>query len=145
MAASVGAIFFSFVNLQRGFAGPYSGPSLTTTASDLSRILGTQVTIHATAEVANSKTLPIVCQALLEAVGDVATDAESAVRLGKLLNVVVIEGPRTSMRENSVRLKDHVLTIQTIQDPSEADDLRSAVADVLKKLLQRDAKMEPAR
>lgn len=145
VAASAGAMFFSTANLTRAFAGAHSGLSLTSTASELSSILGTDVTIHVTAEAANSKTLPIVCKALVDAVADVIREVDDKARIGRLMDVVVIDGRRPAMHENFVALKNHVLIIQTINDPSDAADLRALVSDVLKKFIQPDEKMELAR
>lgn len=141
VTAWAGAALLVSAGFSYTMAGPFSGPSLTATANDLGRVLGTEVTIHAAPELVDTKTLPIVCKTLEEAVEDVAKDSASRARLSRLLNVVVIEGQRTTMHEHFVTLKDHILTIQTINDPSEAADLRSLLADVLKKILLEDEKM----
>lgn len=139
-----GAMLCVTANLNPLLAFPGRGPSLTATAAELSKILGNSVSIHVTPEMEGSPVVPAVCEVVTEAVRDATHDDQSRERLSRLMDVVVIEGQKTTLHEHFVTLKEHVLTIQTVNDPSTIPEMRSLLDGVLKEIVQRDEKMESA-
>jgi len=140
-----GAMLWATANFTPARAFPGRGPTLTATAAEISKILGNSVSIHVTPEMEGTPIVPAVCKVVTEAIRDVARDEQSRGRLSRGVNVVLIEGQKTTLHEHFVTLKERVLTIQTVKDVSSIPKMRSLLDDVLKEFVQRDEKMEPAQ
>jgi hypothetical protein len=145
VATLVGAVLCATPSRTPAFPFPGRGPSLTATASELSKTLGNSVSIHVAPEMEGSPIVPAVCKVVIEAIRDATHDEQSRERISRGLNVVLIEGQKTTMHEHFVTLKEHILTIQSVNDLSSIPKMRSLLADVLKEFVQRDEKMEPAK
>jgi hypothetical protein len=141
-AALAGALFFAFAIPSRGIAVDERGPSLTGTATELGSITGGPVEIHATSVIASDRALPLVCKTLVEAFQEAANDPVTKKELGQIVHVIVIEGWIAGAESHHVKLKDQVMTIQTLTGPGDIQDLHPLIVEVLKKVAHLDARHE---
>jgi len=134
------ALCLALAAADRGIAATERGPSLTATATELGSITGGPIEIHVTPPLSQERALAFVDKTVIEAFRDAAKDPETRERLGRIVRVVVIEGWMAGGEIHHVKLKDEVMTIQTMTDRGDIEDLRPLIVQVLKKVAQLDAK-----
>ncbi len=124
----------------RSLAAAESAPALTATATKLGSIVGAPIEIHATPLIAGDRALPLICKTLTDAFQAATADPETREHLGRIVHVIVIQGWFAGGEIHHVKLKDEVMTIQTLTDSADIQDLRPLIVEVLKKVAQLDAK-----
>jgi hypothetical protein len=140
MVAFACAFCLALAASSRGNAATDHGLSLTGAATELGGITGAPIEIHATPLLSANPALPLICKTLTEAFQEAAADPETKERLGRIVHVVVIQGWFAGGESHHVKLKDEVLTIETLTDRGDIEDLRPLIVEVLKKVAQLDAK-----
>ncbi|MEP6672464.1 MAG: hypothetical protein ABJF10_25090 [Chthoniobacter sp.] len=137
------ALFIVVASANQGLAAAQSGVSLTGAAAEIQSITGGPIEIHVTPPLSVERALPLVDRTVVEAFRDAAKDPETKERLNRIVHVIVIEGWFAGGEIHHVKLKNEVMTIQTLTDREDIEDLRPLIVEVLKKVAQLDAKRTP--
>lgn len=114
--------------------------AVTSASTDIERIVGNAVEIHAQPAMARDPAMPAVCRVLADGFREAASSPDMRAHMQHIVHEIVVE--RWTVREAPrwVTMNKGVMTIQTLTDPAGIEHLRPLIVQVLKEKVQLMAK-----